>query len=567
MKKLNVVLSGYSHRDEIEFWNGFINIQKALLDKHDVKIYGHTWNPEKVNYIKRIYNSQKVIGENQPNYHCEFYNEIDSADKYEIGINRLKSTWKKVNYQSIIGQSKSRSKVLSIFLDEIPDDELILLTRWDIGNSGSREVHTPILDDSLPSDYIYLPYYPEIDEGYGDMWIVSKKKNLKKLKNYDKFLIDSLTGKNDFLKAFTEEGWPLAIPKVNQHKLSLYFSYLIKKFSKRLSKVFDFSDTRLSRKIKSLLNKQVVYLTGENSIKLTEKTNVKFPVYQALNNHAILKYFLLSNKLRDQTRFLDVSDFTKTSDRFKLINPIKLAIVIYSHSSYNDCWEMTISQFIKHFNYPNFEIFLLTENSKNSHELEDELNLKFNPININFVYYDENSIYTDRLYFCFKAISSKFEIGYFIHEDMPLYNQVDLVYLNTLLHFLDNSSEYYVKLIDTNFVDKKTNYLSFPSLVSNTGGYSISIQPSLIKFKEFNCLIKSIHDSIYDFEVRLTKMNLTALAVRGDIKKGKYSLNNLKFPHITTAISKGKWDFANWKKDLLPILEEYNVDFKTRGKL
>lgn len=39
---------------------------------------------------------------------------------------------------------------------------------------------------------------------------------------------------------------------------------------------------------------------------------------------------------------------------------------------------------------------------------------------------------------------------------MPLISQVDQVYLNTLLH---NSNEFYIKLVDTNYVDEKLDQI------------------------------------------------------------------------------------------------------------
>jgi hypothetical protein len=81
------------------------------------------------------------------------------------------------------------------------------------------------------------------------------------------------------------------------------------------------------------------------------------------------------------------------------------------------------------------------------------------------------------------------------------------------------------------------------------------------------CLIKNVGESIYSLELRLSKMNLDALAVKSDFKKGKYSLNNFKFPHITTAISKGKWDLSNWRNELIELSSTYEIDLKIRGKV
>jgi hypothetical protein len=150
---------------------------------------------------------------------------------------------------------------------------------------------------------------------------------------------------------------------------------------------------------------------------------------------------------------------------------------------------------------------------------------------------------------------------------MPLTSNVDKVYLNTLLHFLNNSNEFYIKLVDTSLVNLKEEHASFPLLCKNNGGYSISVQPSLFKADFLISFLKNFNDDIYGFEHTCTNSNFTFSAVKGDRKVGKYLIANKYFPHIATAITKGKWCTSEWKDEIDFLSKKYDIDLTLRGEV
>jgi hypothetical protein len=156
-------------------------------------------------------------------------------------------------------------------------------------------------------------------------------------------------------------------------------------------------------------------------------------------------------------------------------------------------------------------------------------------------------------------------VVYFVHEDMPLYAKVDSIFLNSLIKYFTLSEEFYIKLVDTSFVKKKIKHPYFPGLVKNNGYYSLSIQPSIIKIEEFIILLSNLSLSIYEFENHMHSDNRTFSAVNGDIRIGKYGIINHYFPHISTALFKGKWTIGEWGENLYELIDKYQIIISDRG--
>lgn len=565
--KLIIAISGQVCRENsanlMNFWRGFINIQKSLSNVDELKIIGHSWNPEYDEIIKSVYNIDDLISEKQENFFIEYTNHIDSLDVFEKGLVRVNSKWKRVSYQSILGNAKSRAQVMYL-LEKINADGYgqVLATRWDQGCSGSENVNIINYDQSLNSNYFYLSYFNEIDEGYADMWFISSLKDAKLFKDYDKYLLESLSGKNNYLDDFTKNGWPLSLKR---EKLKFRKEKLILKLVNSLLKIqLPLITNRLNKyKTKTLAKIEMPIITGENYSKLEIKSDVRFPMYQALNNHAILKSFILEKGLRDKTRFLNTYDFENKGNGF-LINPISFAYVIYSHSSFADCWEMAIGQGLECLPKNCKKIYLISDDSFESYDFFK--NLGYDQEKIELITYANNENYTKRLKKAFEIINKDYDYAYFVHEDMPLVNKIDDIYLNALFHFLNTSNEFYIKLVDTKTVNKKETHESFPGLNTNYGECSMSVQASIFKLKYMITLFNNLDLDIYAFELECTRSNLIFSSVAGEREVGKSVLMNYKFPHITTAIAKGKWCTTEWKDEINYLAEKYNIDLSIRGE-
>jgi hypothetical protein len=575
MSELFIAISGQITRENsanlMNFWKGFINIQSAIYGIDSLKIVSHSWNPEFDNIVKNVYNVDLLSSEVQGSFAKEFMPLINPVNKFEKGLRRSESTWKNVTPQTILGNLRSRAEAIKLLRNfDIDKDVQILATRWDQGCTGSDSVNNIIFDKSLDVDYHYISYYTAVDEGYADMWFISPYKLAVKFEQVDRYALDAFANKNDYFDNFTKNGWPLAIQKnktyefINKYKEAIINKILTRFNFNLFKKLLPFIATKvtgLEGRIKRKLERP--FLSGENSLLISSKANVVFSNYQALNIHAILKSFTLDNRLREHTRFLDIKDFEYTHSG-QMINPIEFSYVIYSHSSFSDCWDMAIKQAKECLPSNCKKIYLISDNSEETFKLfssfrEDD--------QVKLLTYENEEKYTNRLIKAFTEVGKNFDFIYFVHEDMPLVSKVNQVYLNSLLHYMNNSNEYYIKLVDTSYVDKKEDHDSFPSLVKNYGGYSFSIQASLLK-PDFLCeFLANFDEDIYGMEKVCIESNLRFSAVKGNIKIGKYLLKNDYFPHISTAISKGKWVTSEWNEEINFLSKKYSIDLSVRGEV
>lgn len=573
MNKLVIVISGQIVRENSanlkNFWRGFINIQNAIYNIDELKIVGHSWNPEFDNLVKSVYNIDILESEKQNSFVKEYMSLLNPVDKFENGFKRAKSTWHKVNPNMMLGQITSKTKSIKLLKKmNLSEDDIVISTRWDIGCSGGKEVNQLIFDSSLNTDYLYLAYFPYVDEGYADMWYWGKYKYLKKFEVYKEYFLNVISDQNSFFDDFTKNGWKMSLPvNLKRTKVELYKKLVLTKILKLFpfelfKRIFPFLFNKLIGLKSRLVNFiEFPVITGENSLLLNTNLRTTYGIPESLNIHGILKSFIFDNNLRESTRFLDIKDFENLPNG-QMINPVEFCYVIYSHSSFEDCWKMAINQAKENLPKNCKKIYLVSENSQDTTEKYE----KYKQDGVKLVTYNGEIKYTDRLIEVFSKINTEFNNCYFVHEDMPLVSPVNQVYLNTLLHYINNSNEFYIKLVDTNYVDEKFDHESFPNLVKNMGGYSISVQPLLMKLDFMINFLTNFHQDIYGFEQLCMRTNFTFSAVKGTKKIGKYLLPNEYFPHIATAISKGKWCTSEWKNEINYLAQKYDIDISIRGE-
>lgn len=334
-RSIKVILSGHVVRPETAdmrpFWQGFIDLQKGLAgcDKVDV-ISCHSWNPGTQDFVKHVYSPLNHTCEPQPPFFGLLFDSRIPWDFFELDLDRENSTWKNVNVQSVFGNLTSRSKAIAMaeFNDTCSDDDVVLVTRWDLGQTGGSEVNRLVFDPSLPQKYLYLAYYSEVDEGYADMWLWGPPNIVFRLSQLANCALDCLSGRNDYLKQFTVSGWPNSVmPSTRQRMKNLYLFSVLKNCSIRFTEYFatGTSNSLLYRALRWISRYVLFFIdvypsTAENSM-ITGKSEKRiFPNFQALNVHAILKYFLIKEGLREDVRFLSSTDFTKLTASGGLIN-------------------------------------------------------------------------------------------------------------------------------------------------------------------------------------------------------------------------------------------------------
>ncbi|ESS15115.1 hypothetical protein MOLA814_00690 [Betaproteobacteria bacterium MOLA814] len=342
--ELTLVLSGHLCRpqsvDMRPFWRGFIELQRKLPATRRLgHVVVHSWNPEMAGLVQLVYAPHAEHHEQQPTFYSEFMHRIEPPDQFERGLNRLNSTWKNVSLQSVLGNARSRARAVQL-MDALPVSEgQVLITRWDLGQTGSLQVNQLVADAALPKEYMYLSYFSEVDEGYADMWVLAEWGLARRFGEFDTFVLESLTGGNAFLEQFCESGWPRARVKTRYEasithpigqRIHTHASRLVG-FVRALTPGGSIPERTIRRLIGPMQRfLEQPHLTAENScVPSAADMPRTFPTFMSLNIHALLKYFILSEGLRERTRFVTHEDFEIAAQSGQVINPQPFVLLLW----------------------------------------------------------------------------------------------------------------------------------------------------------------------------------------------------------------------------------------------
>jgi len=237
-----------------------------------------------------------------------------------------------------------------------------------------------------------------------------------------------------------------------------------------------------------------------------------------------------------------------------------IGFVMYSHSDYSDVWEIFFRQTEKY----------LPEGCTKYIITDKELDII--PEDYEVLLYDDSLPYQKRIGNALMHVEE--ELCIFQHEDMFLYGKVDeekiLDYASVLMG--GNSDLDFIKLI------KGGEYRDIPKLphtdlfhIPYDSEYVFAIQPTLWKTPKLIEIYQACEgDSIWDFEVKGSqwcrdRQIVGAYSYRGEPQRGSMHWDSKTFPYVATAIVKGKWNLAEYKRELGMILSSYKVDLSVRG--
>ena len=224
---------------------------------------------------------------------------------------------------------------------------------------------------------------------------------------------------------------------------------------------------------------------------------------------------------------------------------INVPIVVYTHTDMVDTWEMFFEQLKKYL--PNNKIYVAIN------EEHDYLS--------NFVQltYDDNKPYTERWKEVLPQITE--ETILFLHEDMVLFGEVKLDYIERYYDLVKSGKVSSIKLINT--ITNKSSSDIDNTLVEST----FSIQPTLINRKDFVSLLNSVPSlNIWDFEGAVESIAHHYMVRLGNEKqRGMYHCDSSVFPYIATAINKGKWNMSEYRAELDKLFGKYNINPFERG--
>lgn len=236
-----------------------------------------------------------------------------------------------------------------------------------------------------------------------------------------------------------------------------------------------------------------------------------------------------------------------------------LAIVTNTHSSNKDMWEAHVRQIQKHMDLPHY--FFSDE------QAPPELGVKT-------IKYDKKDKFRTQYLKCLEKVPELFIL--YLNEDYILYDQPDLEKLNEYLEVLkDNDSLSFIRLhkgVDyfNQPFTKTLRYLDCrnPYFFSQTA--SLWRKDHLLKIHQAGPdLHIAGNDMSEQFEVAANQVAMQlgvtgAYHYDGETQRGMYHHDSKVFPYIATALIKGDW-CSEYKKELTPILAEYNIDESKRN--
>ena len=249
---------------------------------------------------------------------------------------------------------------------------------------------------------------------------------------------------------------------------------------------------------------------------------------------------------------------------------MKPALVVNTHSSCSDLWQMFYDQLKKYM--PEVDtIYFFTDTG--------ETEIKKIDSNINVIIYDGTTTYRDQFLYCIKQVPEEYII--YANEDYLLYSEVNWKKILEIVQILkDNVDISFVKLIKGPELANSTNlYKIYENMYSldNNSNLFYSMAATIWKTRDKEKIYElappmHIADkgNMPQFESHAHKMckilNMGGCVYyEGEKKRGRCHYDSNIFPYIATAIIKGKWNVMQYENELYPLIKFYNIDVMKRG--
>lgn len=239
-----------------------------------------------------------------------------------------------------------------------------------------------------------------------------------------------------------------------------------------------------------------------------------------------------------------------------------LRMVIWSHSTYSDLWEMFFGQLEE--NAPFFKKTLLVEKQ-----------VDFDHKDCDVIINDESLPWCQRLVNCLEKIDEKYIV--WMLEDFIIYDSVDIADIHRIKNFLENTDYSYVKLLRAG-IDGGAEVAKNIYEVPKSNIYLYSLNATIWKKEELIKLFKNYRpDKLFGaFEIEASKI-CREIDIHGcyhytkNERKIGLHYDSAVFPHIMSAIKGGcvgkrpSWNMSQYRNELTVLLKKYNIDPNIRG--
>ena len=247
----------------------------------------------------------------------------------------------------------------------------------------------------------------------------------------------------------------------------------------------------------------------------------------------------------------------------------KIALVVNTISKNKDIWDMFFDQIDKHVSDSFFSNkYVFVDNSGDSL-----------PDGYKVINYDTTKKYRDQFLSGIKHVEEEYCI--YISEDYILYDDVKEDIILDYQDVLDTvPSLSFVRFLKGGIVNVYyPNFLGRKDLfeMHNSIPYFYTNQAALWRTRDLEKIHQhgpNLHIANKDyensFEWRATKtcqeLDIKGIfCYHGEPKRGEYHHDCHVFPHVTTALVKGKWNLKEYTEELSPLIKKYSIDVSERG--
>ena len=238
------------------------------------------------------------------------------------------------------------------------------------------------------------------------------------------------------------------------------------------------------------------------------------------------------------------------------------ALITNTHSTNSDLWKVHIDQIQKYMNETHY-IF------------SDEFD--FEADDVEFIPYDSELKFRSQYLNCIKMVGEEFCL--YLNEDYLLYEEPDFGKLQEYVDVLeDDETLSFIRLVrGPNFLDKKYTYSDTLHYADPKKQYFFSQTASLWRTRNLHKIHEAGPDLHIAGHVMHEQFEVVAsetcrdLGIRGLVhfsgedKRGIHHYDSSVFPHVASALVKGKWNMSEYHQELPKLFAEYNIDPYTRG--
>lgn len=232
-----------------------------------------------------------------------------------------------------------------------------------------------------------------------------------------------------------------------------------------------------------------------------------------------------------------------------------LSILTHTHTDCSDLWNPYFDSYEEFFTN-NKHLVLINEKSD---EIKNEQ-----------IIYDDKLSYVDRLLLGLRELKTPYVLISF--EDMLLYNQVNIDNLSRMIRIMEtNKAVFYIRLVKSGV--KGNIYFLNNVFKLDREDFLFSITPTVWNRQRLMNILDLYRGlSVWELEEKATHAlknfyddMICLYYFDNEPKRGLAHHDSSIYPHICSAILKGKWNLSEYGNELKPIIKKYNIDVNKRG--